>query len=66
MVVTVVDMIPELMPDFFASGDQHLAKEAYVRQASAVVCISESTRGDMLRLSARWRPGRGRAPRGRR
>ena len=50
MVVTVVDMIPELMPDLFASGGQHLAKEAFVRQASAVVCISESTRRDLLRL----------------
>jgi glycosyltransferase involved in cell wall biosynthesis len=50
MVVTVVDMIPELMPDLFSSGAQHLAKEAFVRQASAVVCISESTRRDLLRL----------------
>ena len=27
MVVTVVDMIPELLPDLFPSGSQHLAKE---------------------------------------
>lgn len=53
MVVTVVDMIPELLPEFWPKGNPHLAKEAYARQASAIVCISESTRRDMLRLYGR-------------
>ena len=50
MVVTVVDMIPELLPDFYSAGNPHLAKESYVRQADAIVCISESTRRDMLQV----------------
>ena len=50
MVVTVVDMIPELLPEFWPDRNPHLAKEAYARQADAIVCISESTRNDMLRL----------------
>ena len=50
MVVTVVDMIPELMPELFPGRSQHLAKEAYVRQAAGVVCISESTRRDLLQV----------------
>ena len=50
MVVTVVDMIPELLPDFFSAGNPHLAKETYVRQAAAIVCISESTRRDLLQI----------------
>jgi glycosyltransferase involved in cell wall biosynthesis len=50
MVVTVVDMIPELLPSLFPSGGQHLAKEAYVRRASAIICISESTRRDLLQI----------------
>jgi glycosyltransferase involved in cell wall biosynthesis len=50
MVVTVVDMIPELMPELFLKGNPHLAKHDYVRRASAIVCISESTRRDLLRI----------------
>lgn len=50
MVVTVVDMIPELLPELFPSGNPHFAKEAYVRQASAILCISESTRRDLLQV----------------
>jgi glycosyltransferase involved in cell wall biosynthesis len=50
MVVTVVDMIPELMPELFVKGNPHLAKHDYVRHASAIVCISDSTRRDLLRI----------------
>ena len=50
MVVTVVDMIPEVFPDLFAGGNPHYAKEDFVRQASAVVCISDNTRRDLLRV----------------
>jgi glycosyltransferase involved in cell wall biosynthesis len=50
MAVTIVDMIPELLPDLFARGGKHLAKEAYARRAAAILCISESTRRDLLEL----------------
>jgi glycosyltransferase involved in cell wall biosynthesis len=50
MVVTVVDMIPELLPELWPKGNPHLAKHDFVRHASAIVCISESTRQDLLRI----------------
>jgi glycosyltransferase involved in cell wall biosynthesis len=50
MVVTVVDMIPELQPEHFRNRNQHLAKEDFVRRASAIACISESTRRDLLEV----------------
>jgi glycosyltransferase involved in cell wall biosynthesis len=50
IVVTVFDMIPELMPEFFPGGSPHLAKQEYVRTAAAVACISESTRRDLLEI----------------
>ena len=49
-VTTVYDMIPEL----FAGTDQftatHLQKRRYVEECDLVVCISESTRQDMVAL----------------
>jgi glycosyltransferase involved in cell wall biosynthesis len=50
MVVTVVDMIPELLPELWPKGNPHLAKQDFVTRASAVICISESTRQDLLRI----------------
>jgi len=50
MVVTVYDMTPELFPDLFPRGNPHLRKQEYVRQARLVLCISESTRRDLLRV----------------
>jgi glycosyltransferase involved in cell wall biosynthesis len=50
MVVTVVDMIPELHPQHFTNRAQHLAKEDFVRRASAIACISDSTRRDLLQV----------------
>ena len=50
IVVTVFDMIPELMPEFFPGGSPHLAKEEYVRRATAISCISENTRRDLLEI----------------
>lgn len=49
-VVTVYDMTPELFPDLFPRGNPHLDKREYVHQASLVLCISESTRRDLLRV----------------
>lgn len=50
MVVTVHDMIPELLPGLFPRGNPHLAKEGFVRRASAILCVSESTRQDLVNV----------------
>lgn len=47
-VVTVHDMIPERFPELFPAGDPHLHKQGHVRQADAVVCVSDATREDLL------------------
>lgn len=49
-VVTIVDMIPELFPELFPAGNPHLEKQRYVDEADLVLCISESTRRDLLSL----------------
>ena len=49
-VTTVHDMIPELFPDDFAAGNPHLAKRAFVDAADAVICVSETTRRDLLQV----------------
>lgn len=46
-VTTVFDMIPELLPEF-QDGNPHLDKRAYVEAADLVLCISESTKKDLL------------------
>ncbi len=50
MVVTIHDMTPELFPDLFPKGNPHLRKREYVRRATLVLCVSESTRRDLLRV----------------
>jgi glycosyltransferase involved in cell wall biosynthesis len=50
VVATVHDMIPELFPDLFPSGNPHHAKQAYCRRADLLVCVSEHTRADLIRL----------------
>jgi glycosyltransferase involved in cell wall biosynthesis len=50
-VVTLHDMIPELFPAQFAvHGHLRQAKLAAVRRADHVICVSESTKRDLLRL----------------
>jgi glycosyltransferase involved in cell wall biosynthesis len=49
-VVTVHDMIPELHPGLFARGNPHADKRECVGAADLVLCVSESTRTDLLRL----------------
>jgi glycosyltransferase involved in cell wall biosynthesis len=50
-VVTVYDMIHELFPqDFPDSAQVTAAKHAAVRRADHIVCISETTRQDAIRL----------------
>jgi glycosyltransferase involved in cell wall biosynthesis len=50
MVVTVYDMTPEIFPELFPRGNPHRMKKEYVRRAQMVLCISESTRRDLLRI----------------
>lgn len=51
VVVTVYDMIHEIMPEVFRQGDQTpTRKRNAVRQADHVICISEHTRQDLLRF----------------
>lgn len=47
-VSTVHDMLPELMPELFPAGNPHRAKADYVRASRGVVCVSETTRRDLL------------------
>lgn len=50
-VVTVYDMIHELFPDEFPDGERvAAAKRAAVDRADHVVCISETTRRDLVRI----------------
>jgi len=50
MIVTVYDMTPELYPDLFRLGNPHRAKREFVERADMILCISESTRQDLLRV----------------
>jgi glycosyltransferase involved in cell wall biosynthesis len=47
-IVTVYDMIPELMPKTRRRMDFLTEKHRYVREADHIICISESTRSDLL------------------
>ena len=49
-VVTVYDMIPEVFPKSRRRLDILTSKHEYVRKADHVVCISESTKRDLLRI----------------
>ncbi len=49
-VITVHDMIPELFPGLFPKGNPHLAKREYVDAADLVLCVSDSTRRDLIRI----------------
>jgi len=50
LAVTIYDMTPELFPELFPGGNPHANKRAFVERAAIVLCISESTRRDLLRL----------------
>ncbi len=50
-VITVYDMIHELFPQLFAVGDRtSISKRKAVKRADHVICISEHTRQDLVRL----------------
>ncbi|HEX3841975.1 MAG TPA: glycosyltransferase family 1 protein [Acidimicrobiales bacterium] len=45
---TIYDMTPELFPELFPYGNPHQAKRAYVKACDAVLCISQTTKHDLL------------------
>jgi len=49
-VVTVYDIIPEIFPELFPDGNPHEGKREFVEAADLVLCISASTRDDLVRL----------------
>jgi glycosyltransferase involved in cell wall biosynthesis len=49
-VVTVHDMIPEMMPQTRRRLDWLTLKRRYVETADLVICVSESTRDDLTRI----------------
>ena len=49
-IVTVHDMIPELFPNTRRRLDFMTMKHTYVKQADHVICVSESTRRDLLTI----------------
>lgn len=49
-VVTVYDMIPEVHPELFPSGNPHRFKEEFVAAANLVICISDVTKYDLMRI----------------
>jgi len=57
-VVTVHDMIPEIMPHLVPGEDRTIAaKRRAVQEADHVICVSEHTRSDLLNLTG-LPPGR--------
>jgi glycosyltransferase involved in cell wall biosynthesis len=49
-VVTIHDMIPELLPKTRRRLDLLTMKRRYVQQADHIICVSAATRGDLVRL----------------
>lgn len=51
VVITVYDMIHELFPGYFPANNETLSfKRRAVERADHVICISENTRADLMRL----------------
>lgn len=49
-IVTIHDMIPELMPQTRRRLDFLTLKQRYIRSADQVICVSEATKQDMLKV----------------
>lgn len=49
-VCTIHDMIPEMYPESFPGRDPHVGKRQFVEACDVVVCVSESTRRDLVSI----------------
>jgi len=49
-IVTIHDMIPEMLPRTRRRLDLLTLKGKYIREADHIICVSAATRGDLLRL----------------
>lgn len=49
-VCTIYDMIPELFPDLFPLGNPHREKQEFTEACDAILCISETTKKDLVRI----------------
>lgn len=49
-VCTVYDMIPELHPEVFGATKVHQAKRRYIDEVDGILCISSTTRRDLVSL----------------
>jgi glycosyltransferase involved in cell wall biosynthesis len=49
-IVTIHDMIPELLPKTRRRLDLLTMKKRYVHQADHIICVSAATRGDLIRV----------------
>lgn len=47
-ICTIYDMIPELFPELFPGMQPHAGKDDYVHACDALLCISETTKTDLL------------------
>ncbi len=47
-VCTIYDLIPELMPELFPAGRLRADKKAYIEACDALLCISHTTKADLL------------------
>lgn len=48
LVATVHDMIPEMHPELFPRGNPHRGKRSFVEAADLIICVSHTTRADLL------------------
>lgn len=49
-VCTIYDMIPEHFPEMFPRGNPHRDKKQFTETCDAILCISETTKRDLVRL----------------
>lgn len=47
-VCTIYDMIPERYPGLYPGGNPHVAKDLYVQACDALMCVSNTTKNDLL------------------
>lgn len=50
LISTIHDMTPELLPEYFSIKDPHKAKKQYCDKSDLLVCVSENTRQDLIKV----------------